>query len=89
MSQGQSGSKKHEMALRTLFRRVCSLLLVGIKPVFVFDGKPPALKYEVLKRRKARRVEAADTKEKAKDTLRTNVLKMMALQQFGDEISDR
>ena len=63
--------------------------MVGIKPVFVFDGKPPALKYEVLKRRKARRNEAADTKEKAKDTLRSNVLKMMALQQFGDEISDR
>ena len=36
--------QRHEAALRNLFIRVCSLLLVGVKPIFVFDGKPPALK---------------------------------------------
>ena len=37
------------------FRRVCKLLFVGVKPVFVFDGGAPALKRETVQRRKRRR----------------------------------
>ena len=37
------------------FRRICKLLFVGIKPVFVFDGGAPALKRQTISGRKARR----------------------------------
>ena len=37
------------------FRRICKLLFVGIKPVFVFDGGAPILKRQTVSTRKARR----------------------------------
>ena len=37
------------------FRRICKLLFIGIKPVFVFDGEAPALKRQTISGRKARR----------------------------------
>ena len=37
------------------FRRICKLLFIGIKPVFVFDGGAPALKRQTINGRKARR----------------------------------
>ena len=37
------------------FRRICKLLFIGIKPVFVFDGGAPALKRQTITGRKARR----------------------------------
>ncbi|KAH8726979.1 hypothetical protein GQ44DRAFT_770904 [Phaeosphaeriaceae sp. PMI808] len=37
------------------FRRVCKLLFIGIKPVFVFDGGAPALKRQTINSRKSRR----------------------------------
>ena len=47
------------------FRRICKLLYVGIKPVFVFDGGAPALKRLTVlgrkKRREGRREDAVRT----------------------------
>ncbi|CBX95189.1 similar to DNA excision repair protein Rad2 [Plenodomus lingam JN3] len=37
------------------FRRICKLLFIGIKPVFVFDGGAPALKRQTIQHRKSRR----------------------------------
>ncbi|CAE7206641.1 hypothetical protein CFE70_008891 [Pyrenophora teres f. teres 0-1] len=37
------------------FRRICKLLFIGIKPVFVFDGGAPALKRQTISNRKSRR----------------------------------
>ncbi len=37
--------------LSGLFYRTCNLLEMGIKPVYVFDGTPPALKEAEIKRR--------------------------------------
>ncbi|KAF2643237.1 PIN domain-like protein [Massarina eburnea CBS 473.64] len=37
------------------FRRICKLLFVGIKPVFVFDGGAPTLKRQTISNRKSRR----------------------------------
>ena len=37
------------------FRRICKLLYIGIKPVFVFDGGAPVLKRQTISGRKARR----------------------------------
>ncbi|XP_061464259.1 flap endonuclease 1-like isoform X2 [Rhineura floridana] len=48
-------------ALQGLFYRTFHLLENGIKPVFVFDGKPPDLKQRVLAKRAAARRKAADS----------------------------
>lgn len=37
------------------FRRICKLLFIGIRPVFVFDGGAPALKRQTINARKRRR----------------------------------
>ena len=43
-----------------LFYRNINLLELGIKPVYVFDGKPPELKTEEIRRRSEQRREAKD-----------------------------
>ncbi|CAN6628306.1 DNA repair protein Rad2p [Trichomonascus vanleenenianus] len=37
------------------YRRICKLLYLGVKPVFVFDGAAPALKQRTVARRRERR----------------------------------
>ncbi len=37
------------------FRRICKLLFIGIKPVFVFDGGAPILKRQTVSGRRAKR----------------------------------
>jgi flap endonuclease-1 len=44
--------------LTGLLSRTSRLVTVGIKPVFVFDGKPPELKEETLKKRAERKTKA-------------------------------
>lgn len=41
-----------------LFNRSVMLLENGIKPIWVFDGKPPELKRNVLKKRKQIKTDA-------------------------------
>ena len=35
-----------------IFKRIIKLICYGVKPVFVFDGKPPDLKRETVKNRR-------------------------------------
>ena len=51
--------------LSGLFYRTVNLIELGIKPIFVFDGKPPALKEMELKRRMKIREEALIKYEQA------------------------
>lgn len=44
--------------LSGLFYRNINLLSIGIKPVYVFDGQPPSLKYAEIERRKQVKQEA-------------------------------
>lgn len=44
--------------LTGLFYRTLNLVDLGIKPVYVFDGKPSKLKYETLKKRREIRTDA-------------------------------
>lgn len=53
--------------LMGMFYRTIRLLENGIKPVYVFDGKPPALKGGELAKRQERRAEAQENLEKATD----------------------
>merc|ERR1719245_2529167 len=50
-----------------MLTRTLKLLEAGIKPVFVFDGKPPELKLGELAARRAKREEANANLEKAKE----------------------
>ena len=44
--------------LTGLFYRTLNLVDMGVKPVYVFDGKPSELKYETLKKRREARTDA-------------------------------
>lgn len=46
--------------LQGMFSRTIRLLESGLKPVYVFDGKPPDLKSQELSKRLSRRTEASD-----------------------------
>ncbi len=52
--------------LSGLFYRTINLMQMGIKPVFVFDGKSPELKAAEHEEREARKKEAQELYEKAK-----------------------
>jgi flap endonuclease-1 len=51
--------------LSGLFYRSAALLELGIKPAYVFDGKPPELKKKTIEARKAAKVEAEKEWKKA------------------------
>ncbi|GBG63871.1 hypothetical protein CBR_g39652 [Chara braunii] len=53
--------------LQGMFMRTVRLIEAGIKPVYVFDGKPPKLKADELSKRTARREEAAEDLAKAQE----------------------
>ncbi|MBI4017257.1 MAG: flap endonuclease-1 [Candidatus Aenigmarchaeota archaeon] len=58
-----------------LFSRTCAFLEKGIKPVFVFDGKPPELKIQELHRRADIKREAAKKYQEAEQTGDINAMK--------------
>lgn len=70
---GSAGSNQHLVNdsgevtshLQGFFNRTINLLENGIKPVYVFDGKPPGLKYAELNRRKELKKKAAQDAEDA------------------------
>lgn len=52
--------------LSGLFYRNINLIANNIKPIFVFDGKPPQLKLNTIEKRKERKKKAKELLEKAK-----------------------
>lgn len=69
----KEGSALRNSHVVGFFRRICKLLFIGIKPVFVFDGGAPALKRQTISARKSRREGRRD------DAVRT-AGKLLALQ---------
>jgi flap endonuclease-1 len=69
--RGQQGehltdaSGKVTSHLSGLFYRNINLLAIGIKPIYVFDGKPPSLKYAEIERRRQVKLEATVKYEQA------------------------
>lgn len=54
--------------LQGLFSRTIRMLEIGIKPVYVFDGKPPELKSKELEKRRDTAQEAQQALEAAQET---------------------
>lgn len=67
--------------LSGLFYRNINLITEGIKPIYVFDGKPSELKAEEIERRKALKLEAEKKYEEAKSTQNTEDMRKYS-QQF-------
>src|SRR5215207_6553989 len=53
--------------LMGMFYRTLRIVENGIKPLYVFDGKPPTLKSGELAKRTARKFEAKEAHEEAKE----------------------
>ncbi|MEM0372217.1 MAG: flap structure-specific endonuclease, partial [archaeon] len=53
--------------LSGLLYRTGKLIESGIKPVYVFDGKPPEIKHKTIQERQAIKKEAAEKLEKARE----------------------
>ncbi len=54
--------------LQGVLSRTVKLIEAGIKPVWVFDGKPPEMKGEELLKRKEGREKAAEELKKAEES---------------------
>ena len=61
-----------------LFSRTTSLMQKGIKPAFVFDGKPPELKQKVHEQRNALKIEAEKKFLEAKERMDVEEMKEYA-----------
>lgn len=74
--------------LSGLFYRNINLILEGIKPVYVFDGKPPELKDEEIKRRMEAKKEAQEKYNEAKEKGDIGAMRMYSAQftRITDEI---
>ncbi len=66
--------------LSGLFYRTCKLLEMGIKPIYVFDGKPPEIKERELLEREARKKEAEEKYKKALESGNVEEAKIYAQQ---------
>ncbi|KAF6031390.1 FEN1 [Bugula neritina] len=64
--------------LMGMFYRTIRMVDNGIKPIYVFDGKPPELKSEELTKRKERRDEAQKQLNKATETGDTETIEKMS-----------
>lgn len=53
--------------LSGIFYRTCKLLEAGVKPVYVFDGKPPLQKKHTLEKRSEAKTEAGEKWEAARE----------------------
>ncbi|MBU0496854.1 MAG: flap endonuclease-1 [Candidatus Thermoplasmatota archaeon] len=77
--------------LSGLFQRTANLVDARIKPVFVFDGKPPALKEKILAERHARRMKAEKEWQEAleKGDMRTAFVKAQQTSRVTPEIVEQ
>lgn len=63
------------------FYRTIRMVDCGIKPAYVFDGKPPDLKKDVLEKRFGRREEAREKEEETKDIADAQLMDQLARRQ--------
>src|SRR5258707_1017047 len=73
-----SVDSKRAFIVSGIFRRLAKLIHFGIKPVFVFDGLPPLIKREELRRRAEQREKSENDVRKIASRLLKTRLKLLA-----------
>ncbi|KAK4393024.1 DNA repair protein UVH3 [Sesamum angolense] len=71
------------------FRRICKLLYLRTKPVFVFDGGTPALKRRTVIARRRQRENAQTKIRKTAEKLLLNHLKAVRLKELAADLEKR
>uniref|UniRef100_A0A2N9I1V5 DNA repair protein UVH3 n=1 Tax=Fagus sylvatica TaxID=28930 RepID=A0A2N9I1V5_FAGSY len=82
----EKGEMVRNAHLLGFFRRICKLLFLRTKPVFVFDGATPALKRRTVIARRRLRDKAVAKVRKTAEKLLLNQLKSMKLKELAKDI---
>ncbi|TKY63259.1 DNA repair protein UVH3 [Spatholobus suberectus] len=82
----EKGEMVRNAHLLGFFRRICKLLFLRTKPVFVFDGGTPALKRRTVIARRRQRENAQAKVRKTAEKLLLNHLKALRLKDLADNI---
>ncbi|KAF3444686.1 hypothetical protein FNV43_RR14379 [Rhamnella rubrinervis] len=85
----EKGEMVHNAHLIGFFRRICKLLFLRTKPVFVFDGGTPALKRRTVIARRRQRENAQGKVRKTAEKLLLNHLKAMKLKELAEDIKNQ
>ncbi|XP_057720536.1 DNA repair protein UVH3 isoform X1 [Arachis stenosperma] len=85
----EKGEMVRNAHLLGFFRRICKLLFLRTKPVFVFDGGTPALKRRTVIARRRQRENAQAKVRKTAEKLLLNHLKALRLKEVADDIKNQ
>ncbi|KAM1918897.1 hypothetical protein FF1_023468 [Malus domestica] len=85
----EKGEMVRNAHLLGFFRRICKLLYLRTKPVFVFDGGTPALKRRTVIARRRQRENAQSKLRKTAEKLLLNHLKVMRLKDLAADIKNQ
>ncbi|KAL1193371.1 DNA repair protein UVH3 [Cardamine amara subsp. amara] len=85
----EKGDMVHNAHLIGFFRRICKLLFLRTKPIFVFDGATPALKRRTVIARRRQRENAQTKIRKTAEKLLLNRLKDMRLKEQAKDIKNQ
>ncbi|CAI9111074.1 OLC1v1011209C1 [Oldenlandia corymbosa var. corymbosa] len=85
----EKGEMVRNAHLLGFFRRICKLLYLRTKPVFIFDGGTPALKRRTVIARRRQRENAQAKIRKTAEKLLLNQLKKIRLQEVADHLENQ
>ncbi|RAL46874.1 hypothetical protein DM860_005153 [Cuscuta australis] len=85
----EKGDMVRNAHLLGFFRRICKLLYLRTKPVFVFDGGTPALKRRTVIARRRQRENAQAKIRKTAEKLLLNHLKAMRLKELSADLDNQ
>ncbi|XP_028756680.1 DNA repair protein UVH3 isoform X2 [Neltuma alba] len=85
----EKGEVVHNAHLLGFFRRICKLLFLRTKPVFVFDGGTPVLKRRTVIARRRQRENAQAKVRKTAEKLLLNHLKALKLKKLSDDVKNQ
>uniref|UniRef100_A0A7N0UPT8 DNA repair protein UVH3 n=1 Tax=Kalanchoe fedtschenkoi TaxID=63787 RepID=A0A7N0UPT8_KALFE len=85
----ENGEMVRNAHLIGFFRRICKLLFLRTKPVFVFDGATPALKRRTVLARRRQRENAQAKIRKTAERLLLNHLKQVNLKRLAEDLKNQ